>query len=112
MAAPYVAAAAELAVARTPTLTAPQLRDAVVGTAGLDDLPGAHDVGGMIDASALIAFTATLPVLAAPRAPAKFVPTAASVAPSAAAPAAQPLPATAPPAPARKPGRCARPRCA
>ena len=104
MAAPYVAAAAELAVARTPTLTAPQLRDAVVGTAhGLDDLRGRTTSGGMIDASALIAFTATLPVLAAPRAPAKFVPTAASVAPSAAAPApapaAQPLPATAPPAP-------------
>jgi subtilisin family serine protease len=103
MAAPYASAAAELAIARTPTLTAPQLRDAIVATArSLPALADRTTSGGMIDASALIARTATLPVLAAPTAPAKFAPAAAPVAPSAAAPApapaAQPLPATAPPA--------------
>jgi subtilisin family serine protease len=115
MAAPYAAAAAELAVARTPTLTAPQLRDAIVAKARpLDALAGRTTSGGMIDASAVIAFTATLPVLAAPTAPAKVVPAAASVTPSPAvpspapAPAAQPPRATAPPTPGSRSGRASR----
>jgi subtilisin family serine protease len=106
MVAPYAAAAAELAVARTPTLTAPQLRDAIVGTArSLPALAGRTTSGGMIDASALLARTADLPVVSAPTAPAEVVPAAAPVATSPAAPApapapaAQPMPATAQPTP-------------
>jgi hypothetical protein len=109
MATPHAAAAAELAVARTPTVTAPQLRDAIVGSArSLPALNGRTSSGGMIDASALIARTAALPVVAPPTAPAKVVPAAASGAPSPAAPsvapapAAQSVPATAPPTPGSK----------
>jgi subtilisin family serine protease len=115
MAAPYAAAAAELAVARTPTVTAPQLRDAIVSSArSLPALAGRTTSGGMIDASALVARTAALPVVAAPTAPAKVVPAAASVTPSPAAPSpapappAQPLPATAPPTPGLRRGRALR----
>jgi thermitase len=69
MATPYVAAAAELAVARTPTVTAPQLRDAIIATARpLAALSGKTVSGGMIDADALVARIAGLPVQVAPAA--------------------------------------------
>ena len=97
MATPFVAAAAELAVARTPTVTAPQLRDAIIATARpLAALSGKTVSGGMIDAAALVARTAGLPVQAAPAA-------ATTPAPAATAPA-QPVttpdddPVAAPPA--------------
>jgi subtilisin family serine protease len=77
MATPFVAAAAELAIARTPTVTAPQLRDAIVATARpLSALAGRTTSGGMIDADALVARTAGLPVEAAPVAASKPAPTA------------------------------------
>jgi hypothetical protein len=67
MATPFVAAAAELAIARTPTVTAPQLRDAIIATARpLSSLTGKSVSGGMIDADALVASVAGLPVQAAP----------------------------------------------
>jgi thermitase len=67
MATPFVAAAAELAIARTPTVTAPQLRDAIIATTRpLSALAGRTVSGGMIDADALVARTAGLPVAAAP----------------------------------------------
>jgi subtilisin family serine protease len=67
MATPFVAAAAELAIARTPSVTAPQLRDAIISTARpLSSLSGRTVSGGMIDADALVARVAGLPVQAAP----------------------------------------------
>jgi subtilisin family serine protease len=67
MATPFVAAGAELAIARTPTVTAPQLRDAIIATTRpLSALGGRTVSGGMIDADALVARTAGLPVVAAP----------------------------------------------
>jgi subtilisin family serine protease len=67
MATPFVAAAAELAIARTPTVTAPQLRDAIIATAQpLRSLAGRTVAGGMIDADALVARVAGLPVQSAP----------------------------------------------
>jgi subtilisin family serine protease len=67
MATPFVAAAAELAIARTPTVTAPQLRDAIVASARpLASLDGKTTSGGMIDAAALVARVAGLPIVAAP----------------------------------------------
>jgi subtilisin family serine protease len=77
MATPFVAAAAELAIARTPSVTAPQLRDAILSTARpLSTLSGRTVSGGMIDADALVARVAGLPVQAAP------VATAAQTAPA------------------------------
>jgi subtilisin family serine protease len=71
MAAPYVAAAAELALAHTPTLTAPQLHDAIIQSAQpLSALASRTSSGGMIDAADLVARTAALPLAAAPVAPA------------------------------------------
>ena len=91
MATPYVAAAAELALAHTPTLTAPQLREAVVQSAQpLSTLAARTSSGGMIDAADLVARTAALPVTAPPVAPA--TPAALTSAP--------PPPATPAPAPA------------
>ena len=84
MATPYVAAAAELALAHTPTLTAPQLRDAIVQSAQpLSTLATRTSSGGMIDAADLVARTAALPVTAPPVAPA--IPAAPTSAPPRAA---------------------------
>jgi subtilisin family serine protease len=96
MATPFVAAAAELAIARTPTVTAPQLREAIIATAAahpLSALAGRTTSGGMVDADALVARTAGLPVVAAPVAATKPAPAAATE------PAATPQePVAAPPA--------------
>jgi hypothetical protein len=67
MATPFVAAAAELAIARTPSITAPQLRDAIIASARpLGSLAGRTVSGGMVDADALVARVAGLPVQSAP----------------------------------------------
>jgi subtilisin family serine protease len=106
MATPYVAAAAELALTHTPTLTAPQLRDAVVQTAQpLSTLAGRTSSGGMIDAADLMARTAALPVAAAPMAPS---PPAALTSPPPPATPATPL-VTVAPTPSTPPG-AAKPR--
>lgn len=87
MATPFVAAAAELAIARTPTVTAPQLRDAIIATARpLDLLAGRTVAGGMIDADKLVASVAGLPVQSAPVAAASAPATPPAAAPPAAAP--------------------------
>jgi subtilisin family serine protease len=107
MATPFVAAAAELALARTPTVTAPQLRDAIIATARpLSALAGRTTSGGMVDADALVTRTAGLPVVAAPVAATKPAP-AAAIEPAATPqePVAAPPDESAPsqePAPARR----------
>ncbi len=89
MATPFVAAAAELAIARTPSVTAPQLRDAIIGTARpLSALTGKTVSGGMVDADALVARVAGLPMQAAP--------VAASTAPATAPTSAPQQPAATP----------------
>jgi thermitase len=103
MAAPLVAAAAELAVAQTPTVTAPQLHDAIISTArALPALAGKTASGGMINADALVDRVAQLPVVAPPTPPAPPPAPAPSVqqpAPSVQQPAAAPAPpVSAPPA--------------
>ena len=101
MASPYVAAAAELALAHTPTLTAPQLHDAIVQSAQpLSALASRTSSGGMIDAANLVARTAALPVAAPPVAPA--TPAAPTSAPPSPAPPVTP-PATPAPAPGAPP---------
>src|SRR3954468_19360041 len=107
MATPYVAAAAELALAHTPTLTAPQLRDAVVQSAQpLSTLAARTSSGGMIDAADLMARTAALPVPPAPVAPSP--PAALTSPPSPPATPATP-PVTAAPTPSTPPS-AAKPR--
>ena len=87
MATPFVAAAAELALARTPSVTAPQLRDAIIATARpLPSLTGRTVAGGMIDANALVAQVAGLPVQSAPVAAAATTATAPAATPPAATP--------------------------
>jgi thermitase len=99
MASPYVAAAAELALAQTPTVTAPQLHDAIIESARLlSGLAPRITSGGMIDADALLATTAALPVEPAPVAPAPRVPAAvSSPTPDPPTPPAVPAPGVAPP---------------
>jgi thermitase len=99
MAAPFVAAAAELAFAHTPTATAAQVRAAIVATARpLQSLAGKTASGGMIDAAALLQRTTALPVQATP-APATTPPATAPAAPEpAAAEPASPAPAVNEPA--------------
>jgi subtilisin family serine protease len=107
MATPYVAAAAELALAHTPTLTAPQLRDAIVQSAQpLSALASRTSSGGMIDAASLVARTAALPVAAAPVA--RATPAAPTSAPPRASTPMTPL-ATPAPAPGAPPS-ASRPR--
>jgi thermitase len=82
MATPFVAAAAELAIARTPTVTAPQLRNAIIASARpLSSLTGKTVSGGMIDADALVARVAGLPVQTAPVAASTATTTAPATAP-------------------------------
>jgi thermitase len=89
MATPFVSAAAELAIARIPSVTAPQLRDAIIASARpLSSLAGRTVAGGMIDADALVARVAGLPVQAAP--------VAAATPTTPAAPAATEQPVSAP----------------
>lgn len=100
MATPYVAAAAELAVAARPSLTAPQLHDAIVASARpLEDLAGRTSSGGMVDAAALVELTATLPEVAAPLPPA----TTSEKAIVASPPPSRPLPVAPTPTPAPTP---------
>jgi thermitase len=92
MATPFVAAAAELAVAQTPTVTAPQLHDAIIDTARLvQGLAGKTASGGMVDPDKLVTTAAQLPVVAPPQPPAP-------PAPPAQPPATPAPPTTAPPA--------------
>jgi hypothetical protein len=92
MATPLVAAAAELAVAQTPTVTAPQLHDAIIQTVQpVDKLAGITTSGGTVDPDKLVTTVAQLPVVAPPTPPA-------SPAPPAQPPATPAPPATAPPA--------------
>jgi thermitase len=104
MATPFVAAAAELAIVRTPTVTAQQLRDAIIATARpLSALNGRSVSGGMVDAGALVARVAGLPVVAAPTAAARPAPTATTTTQPVTTPAD---PVTAPPlesAPSQQP---------
>jgi subtilisin family serine protease len=89
MAAPFVAAAAELAVTHTPTVTAPQLHDAIIaGARHLDALATKTISGGMINPDDLVTRVAQLPVVAPPKPPAP---------PAPATPAAPAPPATTPP---------------
>jgi subtilisin family serine protease len=101
MATPLVAAAAELAVAQTPTVTAPQLHDAIIQTVQpVDALAGRTASGGTVDADALITRVAQLPVVAAPTPPAPPAPPVqqppAAPAPPVAAPPTHAAPSKAP----------------
>jgi subtilisin family serine protease len=88
MAAPFVAAAAELAVNQTPTVTAPQLHDAIISTArSVPALAGKTTSGGMINADELLTRVAQLPIVPPPTPPAPPAP-----------PVVPTPPATAPPA--------------
>ncbi len=96
MATPFVAAAAELAVAQTPTVTAPQLHDAIISTARpLVALADKTTSGGMVNADALVTRVAQLPVVAPPTPPAPPAPPV-TPAPPAAAPPAHTAPSKAP----------------
>jgi thermitase len=100
MATPFVAAAAELAVAQTPTVTAPQLHDAIIGNVRRDDdLSGRIVSGGMVNADALVSRVAQLPVVAPPTPPAPPAPPAqppVTPAPPVTAPPTHTAPSTAP----------------
>lgn len=107
MATPYVAAAAELAVAHTPTVTTSQLHDAIIQSARpLSALAARTTSGGMIDANALLARTAALTVQSAPTAPAAATPAAPA---AVSLPTAETRPAPAEPASAQLAPRTAPP---